>query len=220
MKKVDRTHIFTLLSTASVGSLFLSFAGFPMSYEVWEQKELNQFNIKYNQIFIISEKQLQLPYGYDSGKAVKLAGIYNHQLWQKIILLTTAIISSCCAIALNDAADEIEVKTEVGKIETQSKKQLAIEKIKHQYAMMSLAQRELFKEEIRELLELTGGDETLEASEANETDKFIHASYMLSDGHSIDFVVSQVWGVSQDSSEFQEIKNKFLEWQGASYNDI
>lgn len=212
MRKPDRTHIFTLLSTASVGSLFLSFAGLPMSYEVWKQEELNQFNIKYNQIFIISEKQLQLPYGYDSNKAVKLVGIYNHQLWQKIILLFTAIISSCCAIALNDAADEIEMRGEVNQIETSSKKQLKIEKIKHQYAMMSLAQRELFKEEIRELLQLTGGDETLEASEANETDKFIHASYMLSDGHSVDFVVSQIWGVSQDSPEFEDIKNKFLQW--------
>lgn len=212
MRKPDRTHIFTLLSTASVGSLFLSFAGLPMSYEVWKQEELNQFNIKYNQIFIISEKQLQLPYGYDSNKADKLVGIYNHQLWQKIILLFTAIISSCCAIALNDAADEIEMRGEVNQIETSSKKQLKIEKIKHQYAMMSLAQRELFKEEIRELLQLTGGDETLEASEANETDKFIHASYMLSDGHSVDFVVSQIWGVSQDSPEFEDIKNKFLQW--------
>lgn len=212
MRKPDRTHIFILLSTASVGSLFLSFAGLPMSYEVSKQEEINQFNINYDQIFIISEKQLQLPYGYDSNKAVKLVGIYNHQLWQKIILLITAIISSCCAIALNDAADEIEMRGEVNQIETSSKKQLKLEKIKHQYAMMSLAQRELFKEEIRELLQLTGGDETLEASEANETDKFIHASYMLSDGHSVDFVVSQTWGVSQDSPEFEDIKNKFLQW--------
>jgi hypothetical protein len=36
---------------------------------------------------------------------------------------------------------------------------------------------------------------------------------MLSDVHSLDFVLSQVWGVSQDSPEFQDIKNKFLQWQ-------
>lgn len=212
MKKTNREHIFILLSTASVGSLFLSFAGFPMGYEVWKQQEKNQFNVKYDKVFIFSEKTSQIPYGYDSDKARKVSSIYNHQLWQKIILLITAIISSCCAIALNEVAHDMEVNAEVGKIETQSKKQLKIEKIKHQYAMMSLAQRELFKEEIRELLQLTGGDETLEASEANETDKFIHASYMLSDGHSVDFVVSQTWGVSQDSPEFEDIKNKFLQW--------
>ena len=214
MKKVNKSHIFILLSTASVGSLFLSFAGYPMAYEVYKQSEKNQFNIKYDNVFIISEKQLQLPYGYDSGKAAKISAIYNHQLWQKIILLSTAIISSCCAIALEDAADDIEVNQEVGKIKTASKKQLAIEKIKHQYAMMSLAQRELFKEEIKALLELTGGDETLEASELNQTDKFINASYMLSDGHSLDFVITQVWGISQDSPEFENIKNEFLQWRG------
>lgn len=214
MKKTNRQHIFILLSTASVGSLFLSFAGFPMAYEVWKQQELNQFNIKYDKVFIISEKTLQLPYGYDSDKARKVSAIYNHQLWQKIILLTTAIISSCCAIALNEVADDMEVNSEVARIEIQSKKQLKIEKIKHQYAMMSLAQRELFKEEIKALLELTGGDETLEASELNETDKFTHASYMLTEGHSLDFVVSQVWGISPDSPEFEDIKNKFLQWQG------
>lgn len=214
MKKANKFHIFILLSTASVGSLFLSFAGYPMAYEVYKQSEKNQFNIKYDKVFIISEKQLQLPYGYDSGKAAKISAIYNHQLWQKIILLITAIISSFCAIALEDAADDIEVDQEVGKIKTASKKQLAIEKIKHQYAMMSLAQRELFKEEIKALLELTGGDETLEASELNQTDKFINASYMLSDGHSLDFVITQVWGVTQDSPEFENIKNEFLQWQG------
>lgn len=213
MKKANRTHIFTLLSTASVGSLFLSFAGVPMGYEVYKQQELNQFNIKYDKVFIFSEKQLELPYGFNSKKAVKISSVYNHQLWQKIILLTTCVISSCFAIAIEDVADEMEINQEVGKIKTASKKQLAIEKIKHQYAMMSLAQRELFKEEIKALLELTGGDETLEASEINDTDKFIHASYMLSDVHSLDFVLSQVWGVSQDSPEFQDIKNKFLQWQ-------
>lgn len=218
MKKTNRQqirqHMFILLSTASVGSLFLSFAGYPIAYEVWKQQEKNQFNMDYDKIFIFSEKTSQLPYGYDSDKAVKLSGIYNTQLWQKVVLLFTAIISSCYAIALGEVASDIELGREVSRIEFESKRQLMIEKIKHRYAMMSLAQRELFKEEISSLLELTGGDQTLEASELNDTDKFTHASYMLTEGHSLDFVVSQVWGISPDSPEFEDIKNKFLQWQG------
>ncbi|MFM7371904.1 MAG: hypothetical protein ACKO2Z_29765, partial [Sphaerospermopsis kisseleviana] len=138
----------------------------------------------------------KIPYGLDKGKAVKIASNYQSDILQKCLLLGVAGVSSIVALLLaNINFEELELNWEVAQIETSAKKQLMVEKIKNKYALMSVAQREQFRLEIAGLLELTGGDETLQASETNATDKFINCSYLMSEGHDIDMAVSQTWNV-------------------------
>lgn len=212
MKGKNKEVVFICLSCISIGSLFGSFAGNLQRFEVWQQQEFNNFNQRYNQTFIINEND-NLPYGLNKSKAGKIASNYQSDIFQKCLLLAVAGISATVALLLASINfEELELNWEVSKIETTAKKQLKIEKIKHQFAMMSLAQRELFKSELQELLELSGGDSTMEASEVNATDKFLNANYLIAEGHDIDSAIAMTWGFDKGSPQFEDMKLKFNEW--------
>lgn len=210
--KFPKKNIFITLSCVSLGSLFCSFGGAFERFEIYKQIEFNQFNQEYHKTFILSETQLTKPYGFDVSKSEKIAAIYEDVKLQKILLLAVAIISSSLAMMIGDVVNDVESDIEVEKIETTSKRQLRMEKIKHQFAMMSLAQRELFKSELQELLELSGGDSTMEASELNATDKFLNANYLMAEGHDIDSAIVMTWGFDKGSPQFEDMKLKFNEW--------
>ena len=210
--KFPKKNIFITLSCVSLGSLFCSFGGAFERFEIYKQIEFNQFNQEYHKTFILSETQLTKPYGFDVSKSEKIAAIYEDVKLQKILLLAVAIISSSLAMMIGDVVNDVESDTEVEKIETTSKRQFRMEKIKHQFAMMSLAQRELFKAELQELLELSGGDSTMEASELNVTDKFLNANYLMAEGHDIDSAIAMTWGFDKGSPQFEDMKLKFNEW--------
>lgn len=210
--KFPKKNIFVTLSCVSLGSLFCSFAGAFEKFEIYKQTEFNQFNQEYHKTFILSETQLVKPYGFDADKSEKIAAIYEDSKVQKIILLCVAVIASSSAMMIGDIVDDVESDSEVQKIETTSKRQLRMEKIKHQFAIMSLAQRELFKSELQELLELSGGDSTMDASELNVTDKFLNANYLIAEGHDLDSAIAMTWGFDKGSPEFEDIKLKFNEW--------
>lgn len=212
MKGKNKEIVFICLSCISIGSLFGSFAGNLQKFEVWEQEEINNFKQEYKQVFVISETD-KLPYGLDKGKAVKIASNYQSDIIQKCLLLGVAGASSIVALLLaNINFEELELNWEVAKIETSAKKQLKIETIKNKYALMSAAQREQFRLEIASLLELTGGDETLQATEINATDKFINCSYMMSEGHDINTAVAQTWQVQPGTREHTLKKLAYEDW--------
>jgi hypothetical protein len=210
--KFPKKNIFVTLSCVSLGSLFCSFGGAFEKFEIYKQTEFNQFNQEYHKTFILSETQLVKPFGFDADKSEKIAAIYEDAKVEKIMLLCVAVIASSLALLIDDVVNDVESDIEVKKIETTSKRQLRMEKIKHQFAMMSLAQRELFKSELQELLELSGGDFTMEASELNATDKFLNANYLIAEGHDLDFAIAMTWGFDKGSPEFEDMKLKFNEW--------
>lgn len=213
-RQLDKTKgCFIATSLISLGSLVGSFA-YPLEQlEVYNQQEYNQFNQPYTKVFIVTEHERNLPYGFYKERSQLVAQIYQTATVQKIGLLAVAILSAGTALVLSPALDAIEVDSEVRKITQESEKQLQLEKIKHQFAMKSKAQKMLFFEELRELAGLSSESETMEADEINATDKFINANYMLLEGHSLDVVVSQVWGYKRGTSEHEEMKQKFLAWQ-------
>jgi hypothetical protein len=224
MKGKNKEVVFICLSCISIGSLFGSFAGNLQKFEVWEQSEVNNFEQEYKQVFIINEND-RLPYGLDKSKAVKTVSNYQSDIIQKCLLLGIAGISSTVALLLASVNfEELELNWEVSKIETTAKKQLMVEKIKNKYALMSVAQREQFRLEIASLLELTGGDETLQATEINATDKFINCSYMMSEGHDINTAVAQTWQVEPGTRGHTLKKLAFEDWingktDGENFND-
>jgi len=203
-KNKHKEIVFSCLSFVAAGALFGSFAGNLERYEVFSQPK--------NQVFIINENE-KIPYGFNAKKAKLIAYSYQPQILQKLLLLGVAILSSGTALLIaNVDFDQLEIDYEVGKIESIAKKQLATESIKNKYALMSLGQREQFRLEIESLLELTGGDVTLQASEINATDKFINCSYMLSEGHDIDKAVSATWGLQPGSDDHAAKKQEFEQW--------
>jgi hypothetical protein len=212
MKTQNKELVFICLSCISIGSLFGGFAGNLESFEVWKQPTVSSFNRESKQIFILTERT-QKPYGLSTNQAQLIASNYTSDIVQKSLLLGVAGVSSAIALLLaNINFDELQLNWEVARIETEGKKQLLSEKIKNKYALMSLAQREQFRLEIASLLELTGGDETLEASEINSTDKFINCSYLIAEGHDINTAIAQTWNVHPGTKEHTLKKLDYEAW--------
>jgi hypothetical protein len=214
--------LFIGLSCVSIGCLVGSF-GYPLQrLEVYRQTELGQFNIPYEQTFVITENDLNYPYGFSKESAQLIAQIYQDYKLQKIMLLVLAGL--CASYALNMGSDTVvnaEIDTEVDSIKAQGKKELILEKVKHRLAMASKSQRLLFIDEMKALMDEFGSPEgeILEADEANATDKFVNASYLLGEGHSVDVVVSQTWGCQPGTPEHSDLKRKFLAWQSDESDD-
>jgi hypothetical protein len=172
MEKLTRNKgLFIGLSCLSVGCLVGSF-GYPLQkLEVYSQPERGSFNQTYEQKFIITESDLNYPWGFDEKRAKRIAAIYQDYKLQKIFLL---ILSGLCAGYALQMGTEVslnsEIDLEVETIKAQGKKQLLLEKVKHSLAMASKAQRLLFLDEMKAMIAEFGGgqeEEILEADELN-----------------------------------------------------
>lgn len=213
-KKIAKNKgLFLGLSAISIGCLVGAFA-YPLEpLEVWHQTEYNQFQQPYNKVFIRTASERQLPYGFDDSRAKKIAHIYQAATLQKFLLLAASMLGAGVSLTIaQQTVEGSEIDAEVSTIERQGQKELIVSRIKHKWAMASEAQRHLMRDELRALVELAGGDETLEASEVNETDKFINANYVLMEGHDMDTVVSRTWGHKPGTQEHTRMKQRFQQW--------
>jgi len=162
--------LFIGLSCLSVGCLVGAF-GYPLQrLEVYSQEEIGAFNQAYERKFVITESDSNYPYGFSPDRATKIAQVYNAYTPQKIMLL---IMSGVCAgyalLIGNKTVINAEIDSEVQAIQATGKKQLLLEKVKHQLALASKAQRITFMDEMKALLEEFGApeDEIIEADELN-----------------------------------------------------
>lgn len=204
---------YIILGCAAIGCLFGSFAGNLEKFEVWKQTENTELGFKYDKVFVISESQQNQPFGFYRDSAFKLTSNYEDLKLQKFVLLGCSILGSGLALLIGESKIlEFEIEAETQKIESSATKEYKVRQIKQKWALMTEAQKQLFREELRELIELVGGDESLEATEINETDKFINANYLLQEGHNIDVVITQTWGYQTGTPEHEEMKSKFLTW--------
>ncbi len=175
--------LFIGLSCLSIGCLVGSFA-YPLSkLEVWHQTEINQFKQLYTKVFIITENERNIPYSFNKKKAEKVANIYQDYKFQKLMLLAASIISASIALAIGDkTVQSASIDDEVRHIDGQAQREFLVSQIKHKWAMATQSQKLQFREELKELAALFD-DETMEATEINETDKFTNANYMLMEEH-------------------------------------
>jgi hypothetical protein len=207
--------LFIGLSCLSIGCLASSFAYPLQKLEVWRQTELGAFNSSYERTFILTENDLNYPYGFNQERARAVAQIYHDYKWQKFFLLGCAISSALSALSIgSETCLNNEIDSEAIAIKSKGRKQLVIEAIKHRLAMASKSQRLLFLDEMKTLIEEFGTPEgeILEADELNATDKFVSASYLLSDGVAIEDVVSQTWSLQPGTTEHTEMTQKFQRW--------
>lgn len=171
MEKLAKNKgLFIGLSCLSVGCLVGAF-GFPLQkLEVYSQPEIGAFNQEYEKRFIITESDSNYPYGFSSEKALKIAQVYNSYLPQKLMLLVMAVTCSGYALMIGDGTViNAEIDSEVQAIQATGKKQLLLEKVKHNLALASKAQRISFMDEMKALLEEFGSpeEELIEADELN-----------------------------------------------------
>lgn len=171
MEKLAKNKgLFIGLSCLSVGCLVGAF-GFPLQkLEVYSQPEIGAFNQEYDKRFIITESDSNYPYGFSNERAVKIAQVYNSALPQKVMLLVLAVTCSGYALLIGDGTViNSEIDSEVQQIQATGKKQLLLERVKHNLALASKAQRISFVDEMRALLEEFGSpeEELIEADELN-----------------------------------------------------
>lgn len=171
MEKLAKNKgLFIGLSCISVGCLVGAF-GYPLQkLEVYSQPEVGAFNQEYDRRFIITENDSNYPYGFSNDRAVKIAQVYNSALPQKIMLLVMAVTCSGYALMIGDGTViNSEIDSEVQAIQATGKKQLLLERVKHNLALASKAQRISFMDEMKALLEEFGSpeEELIEADELN-----------------------------------------------------
>jgi hypothetical protein len=217
MEKLAKNKpLFIGLSSLAISCLIGSFAHPLQQLEIWRQVEIGSFNIQYEKNFILTENDLNYPYGFNEKKAVKVGQIYRDYKLEKIFLLSVAAITAMYANSLGqETCINDEIDNEVATIKAKGKKELLLEKVKHRLAMASKSQRMLFLDEMKALVDEFGTleGEIQEADELNATDKFISANYLLLEGHPIDIVVNQTWGYQVGTPEHSEMKRKFIKWQ-------
>lgn len=171
MEKLAKNKpLFIGLTCLSVGCLVSAF-GYPLQkLEVYSQNEIGAFNQAYDKRFIITESDSNYPYGFNKNKAVKIAQVYNSYTPQKIMLLILSGVCAGYALLIGDkTVINAEIDSELGAIQATGKKQLLLERVKHQMALASKAQRISFMDEMKALLEEFGTpeDEIIEADELN-----------------------------------------------------
>lgn len=169
-KLAKNKPLFIGLSCLSVGCLVGAF-GYPLQrLEVYTQEEIGAFNQAYERKFVITESDNNYPYGFDADRAVKIAQVYNAYTPQKVMLLILSGVCAGYALLIGDkTVINAEIDSEVHAIQATGKKQLLLEKVKHQLALASKAQRITFMDEMKALLEEFGTpeQELLEADEIN-----------------------------------------------------
>lgn len=169
-KLAKNKPLFIGLSCLSVGCLVSAF-GYPLqNLEVYTQSEQGRFGYSYEKRFVITESDLNYPLGFNKARAKKIAQLYESATIQKFFLL---VLSGMCAsyalLVGEETVSNSEIDSEVAAIKATGRKQLLLERVKHDLALASKSQRLLFLDEMKSLLEEFGSaeEEILEADEIN-----------------------------------------------------
>jgi hypothetical protein len=169
-KLAKNKSLFVGLSCLSVGCLVSAF-GYPLQkLEVYSQTEYGRFGYSYEKRFVITESDLNNPIGFSKGKAVKIAQLYESATAQKFALLVIAGMCASYALLIGqETVSSSEIDAEVALIKNTGRKQLLLERVKHDLALASKSQRLLFLDEMKTLLEEFGSpeEEIMEADELN-----------------------------------------------------
>jgi hypothetical protein len=211
-KDTNKKAAFILLSGLGIGCLFGGFAGNLQPYKIYSQTSEGLLG-KSSKVYLLTENN-PIPRGLDLTKSQLLAEELGDYSTQKIILLGGAIaFSSLALICSSIDFESLEVDQELKATEIQARKQLKAESIKHRYALMSKAQREIFRSELEALLAISGDDSEYQAGEILASDKFLNCQYLSQEGHSLDSAIQTTWGMQPGTREHSIAKLRFEAWQ-------
>ena len=215
VKLLHKKHVqpvFIALSSLSIGGLFASF-GYPLqTMEIWKQRESNGLAKSHDRIFILTDSDLQKPYGFNPDKARKAAQIYRDFKAQKFLLLGLSLLSGAFALRLSsEAVEGEEIDTAARTLNRKAQKEQLLSQMRHKWAMLSEAQRQQFQEEYQALADLSKGETAV--PDIGLSDKCIEASYALESGEPIDAVVARIWNVAEGTPQHAYIQEQFEMWR-------
>jgi hypothetical protein len=214
-KKITKNrHRLYLLSFLTVGCLIGSFAYPLQKFQIRQQREIGAFKSSYNKVYIFTENDREYPYGYQENRSEVIAKIQNDYKVTKIVLLAASIMSGAIVMLIGDEiVDNLEIDKKVEEIDKNARIQLLADRVKNKYALADKAEQLLFRETLRELVNLSGVDSTQEATELNES-KLAEIFYMQQEGHSLEFAIKQKFGIDPDNPEFQNVLFRYSEEYG------
>lgn len=170
MKTISQRPFFIGLSCLSIGCLIGSFAYPLQKLELYRQTEKGQFDVIYAKTYLVTENDLNYPYGFDKSRARKFAQIHVDYKVQKILLL--ALGTGCSVVALTlgkELVPMVEHEEEISRLTNEGKKELSLKAIKQRFALANKSQQLLFLDEMKALMEEFGSaeQESMEADEIN-----------------------------------------------------
>lgn len=213
--KVNR-KLFLASSLISVLCLVGSFGEPLLKLTVYRQDELGLLNQPRQDTYIITENTKNYPFGFVPERAKKIAQIREDGKYQKIMLLVCAGITAAYGLTIADSVvTDAELEDEVKDLETTARKELLIKKIKLNAALLMKEQALEMMNKLQGLFGSYGEDapefQNEEADEMAATDKHYEVMNTVNQGHSLEYAISQVYGLDKDSDEFKNVLRNYLE---------
>lgn len=194
-------------------SLFVaSFANPLLKLDVYRSVTNSVFGGTEKHFYVISEADTQKPFGMDKG-AIKVASVRCDYKVEKLMLLASGLCLTVISLLVGEEViTKDELINEVKTLQNEGQKKILLDRIKHTIAISSQAQQLEQRSILKELINSFDFETTDEADESLEN-KFVNASYMESEGYSINKVIKDIWGLEPDTQEFDNVRKKYEEWK-------
>lgn len=187
--------------------------------EIYKQPSTDVFGRKFNEVFLVSESDIDSQWGLDKKKAIKVAQIHKDSKIEKLILISLSLGFGVVATLL---ADEViakeEVLREVKELKYEGQKELLLDRLKFKLAMAGKEQKEMLRRELKALAELladTDDNSHVHDAIAEEKldDKLVDVGYMINEGHSLESAVQKAFGHEPGTPEHDRMVEKYKAWE-------
>lgn len=204
MQKNDVSKPIFLASTIiGISCLFSSYGGDLVPYQVYKATIKTDWNLSIStNVLRFSPNQL-IPHG-----AVKVTEKLSTDRERKIGLATLAALANSIGWLIASCKQDDWELEEFKKV---ASKESRLKEAKTRFAIMDKVKQQLIIDELNELVAMANPI----ANEVDEVEsnKFVNASYLIQEGHSEDYAISQVWNIDSKSPEFTNIKASFRQWR-------
>lgn len=209
-------RLFLSTSLVSVLCLLGSFGNPLQKLTVYHQKEIGLLDAERTDVYVITESDRNYPYGFIQEKAVRVAQIREDYKGVKIMLLALSLIASAYSLSLaNSVISESDLEKEVVDMEITAKKELLMKRLKLMAALSMKEQSLEIMNQMAGLFESYGEElpeyENEELDEMAATNKHYQVMDLTNQGHSLEYAISQIYGLDKDSDEFKHVHRSYLE---------
>ena len=204
MQKNDVSKPIFLASTIiGIACLFSSYGGDLVPYQVYKATIKTDWNLSISTNILRFKPTHLIPPG-----AVKITEKLSTDKERKIGLATLAALTSSISwLVASCKHDDWELE----EFKKAASKESRLKEAKTRFAIMDKVKQQLIIDELNELVAMASpiGNEVDEI----ESNKFVNASYLIQEGHSEDYAISQVWNIDPKSPEFNNIRTSFKQWK-------
>lgn len=209
-------RLFTTTSLISVACLIGCFGNPLEKLTVYRQDEQGLMGEIRQDTYIITESSRDFPYGFNQEIAYPVAQVREDYKFQKLLLLACSLVSATYALAIADEViKDSDIIEQVKELEQTAQKELLIKKVKLNAAALAKEQLLNFSNQLQGLYGSYGQDapeyQYQEADELAATDKSFQVMEMVNSGHSIEYAVSKIYDLPEDSEECRKVAQSYIE---------